>query len=253
MKKNGMTFLGLFSLHMMLGGVTHDLMAASSSSNRLKDGHLSLQLGGYWRTKASDQFIYINDLIGDRFTVANTTNSNGLVGISYLIDGQEKERFKMNYGLNWFYLPKTGVTGTVIQEDLFGNLSYHYDIKQYPLYAVAKSIIDTPSPNRKLTLDVGIGPNFIVTSHLQERSIPNNNETNTIPDNIFSGKTTTAFSAMLGAGIQLNHFFGNAPLECGYRFFYLGQGKMNRINDQVINTLQTGTLYANAVMCSITV
>ena len=53
--------------------------------------------------------------------------------------------------------------------------------------------------------------------------------------------------------IKLNHIFGEAPLECGYRFFYLGQGDFNVLTNQVLTTLNTGTAYANAVICSITV
>ena len=75
----------------------------------------------------------------------------------------------------------------------------------------------------------------------------------TIPDHIFSGRTTTTFSAMAGVGIKLKEVFGQAPLECGYKFFYLGQGSFGKETEQVVNTLKTGNSYANAVMCSLTV
>ena len=206
-------------------------------------------MGGYWSIQGSQQHINIQDLIGDEFTVTQHTGSNGLVGLGYFIDGQEKERFKMVYGVNAFYLPKTAVKGNVVQENLFTNLSYQYQVTHYPVYAVAKSIIKTSSAKHALTLDVGIGPNFMSASGFNESPL----DGITIPDNIFSSHTTTTFTATLGAGIRFNQFFGEAPLECGYRFFYLGQGHFNIATNQVVNALNTGADYANAVMCSITV
>lgn len=218
----------------------------------LKQSHLILQLGGYWRNASSEQYIHIDDLIGDRFTVLDTKPKNGLFGVGYFIDGQEHTHFKMSYGLNWFYLPQTRTAGMVFQENEFRNFSYDYNITQYPLYIVAKSIINTDFSNHHLALNMGIGPNFMKTSDFQQHAILSNNIT-PIPVPIFSGKTNTVFSATAGAGIQVANVFGKAPLECGYQFFYLGQGKFNILNDQVKNTLKTGQLYANAVMCSILV
>ena len=73
----------------------------------------------------------------------------------------------------------------------------------------------------------------------------------TVKDNIFSNHTTATFSATIGAGVKINNTFGLAPLECGYRFFYLGQGNLNTNTNQVLNTLNTSTVYANALMCAI--
>ncbi len=64
----------------------------------------------------------------------------------------------------------------------------------------------------------------------------------TVPDAIFSSHTTTTFTATMGAGIKINHLFGEAPLECGYRFFYLGQGHFNAATSQVLNNLSTGSV-----------
>lgn len=75
----------------------------------------------------------------------------------------------------------------------------------------------------------------------------------TIPDNIFSSHTSTVFSATVGFGVKMKHVFGPAPLECGYRFFYLGQGNLEPSSNQVLNALNTGSVYANALICSITV
>ena len=64
--------------------------------------------------------------------------------------------------------------------------------------------------------------------------------------------TTTAFSATAGIGIKLNNVIKTIPLECGYRFFYLGKGHLNTLSDQVLNTLKTGDDYANAIICAVT-
>ena len=223
----------------------------SSLPSRLKQGHAVLQLGGYRSIAGSQQHINIQDLIGDAFTVTQKGSGNGLVGLGYFIDGQEKEHFKMVYGINAFYLPKTSVSGNVIQEDTHTNLAYRYQLTHYPIYAVAKSVFKTKWPHYDATLDVGIGPNVMQAQGFNESTLG----ANTHPDTIFSSHTTTTFTATVGVGIKVNHFLWptKTPLECGYRFFYLGQGHFTPATSQVVNTLTTGAVYGNAVMCSMTV
>jgi hypothetical protein len=216
----------------------------------LKQGHAEIQLGGYWINQGAAQHVNIEDLIGDDFTVNSHNRGNGLVGLAYFLHGQDQPSMKMAYGINFFYLPKTSVSGTVIQEGLYTNLSYGYNVTHYPVFAVAKSTIDLNASPYAVTIDAGIGPNFMNTSGFQEQSLDNGI---TIPDSIFSGRTTTTFSATAGLGIKFKHVFGERPLECGYRFFYLGQGHFNALTNQVVNTLNTGTVYANALMCSMTI
>lgn len=217
--------------------------------NKLKSGHAILQLGGYWSVAGSKQHINIQDLIGNEFTVTNKDDSNGLVGLGYFIDPVEMVKFNLSFGVNAFYLAKAGVSGNIIQENLFTNLSYHYYLTNYPVYAVAKSIIKTSSSKYNAILDVGIGPNFMQAQGFKESTL----SSNTLPDVIFSSHTTTTFTATVGAGLRINKIIGQAPLECGYRFFYLGQGNFTTINSQVNNSLKTGQVYGNAVMCSIIV
>lgn len=222
------------------------------SINFLKKGHLTLQLGGFTSHQGKTQFIHINELIGDQFIASSGTKSNGLLGVGYMIDSKTSERFNLSLGMNWFYLPKTSVSGTVLQENWYENLTYSYNITNYPLYFVAKSKVNLNTPDKSVTLNVGIGPNFMQTSNFKEESvrIPNANYYS-LPDTIFSGKTTTTFSATAGIGFQIARVFGDAPLECGYQFFYLGQGSHNIINNQVLDSLKTGQVYSNALMCSI--
>lgn len=220
------------------------------ASLKLKHGHAEIQLGGYWGIQGKTQHVNIEDLIGDEFTVSHKNRGSGLVGFGYFLDSQGKTNFKMSYGVNFFYLPKTGVSGTVIQENHYTNLAYGYNITHYPVYALTKTNIDLNSTRYALTIDAGIGPNFMNIGGFQEQSLDGGH---TNPDHIFSGRTTTTFSATAGIGIKLNHAFDQAPLECGYRFFYLGQGNFNVLTNQVITSLNTGNAYANAIMCSIAI
>lgn len=250
-----------FSIAMMAGVLSTRSFAESeapmpnqSKSQKvqglLKKGHLALQLGGYWRTNASPQFIHIDGLVGDKFTVNNSYNANGLFGVGYYLDGKSYDRFDLSYGLNWYYLPKTSVAGNVLQEDLYPNLSYAYHVTQYPLYAVAKSTLAMPVSGVRGTMNVGIGPNFMTTSRFSEQSNLSGSVV-AVPDDIFAGKTTTTFSVTAGAGLQWDNFMNTLPLACGYQFYYLGQGGFSVTNNQVQNALKTGTLYANAVTCAV--
>jgi hypothetical protein len=221
--------------------------------NYIKKGHVALQLGAYSAgSQGREQHIDINTIAGDQFTLSQNAKSNGLVGVGYFLDGQSKDRFSMSYGLNGFYLAKTRVSGGVLKENLYENLTYAYNITNYPLYVVAKSTWNSPAPNHHITLDVGIGPNFMLTNNFSEQGVYGGAVT-FLPDQVFSSNVTTTFSATAGVGLKFDHFFGAAPLECGYRFFYLGQGHFNVINDQLQNTLKTGNSYANALLCSVIV
>ncbi len=187
-------------------------------------------------------------MIGDDFTSKHQGGGNGLVGLGYFINNQIANSWQISYGINGFYLPKTPISGTVVQENLFTNLAYGYHVTHYPIYAVAK--INTPlvANRTSLSVDAGIGPNFMRTSDFTEYSLDGGI---TIPDRIFSGHTSITFGATAGIGIQVAEVFGDAPLECGYRFYYLGQGRLRRINTQVINTLHTGSIYGNVVLCAL--
>jgi len=208
------------------------------------------QLGGFYAHQGKSQNIGIVDLIGDRFTVTNQNDGNVLIGLGYTINGQTFNRVNLSYGLNAFYLPETMVKGKVIQEDTFTNLSYHYSVNNYPIYFVLKGLVSTDNPGYNVTFDLGLGANIIQTSRVKEKSLDNGI---TLPDHAFSGMAQTAFSASVGVGIQFNNLFNHVPVECGYRFFYLGQGGFHKQTDQLTNTLKTGQSYANALMCAISV
>jgi hypothetical protein len=215
----------------------------------LKQGHFAFELGADQGTQGNPQHINIQGLVGDTFTVNNTHYFGALAGLGYFIDGKNLGRLNMSYGVNAFYLTPTSVSGNVILEDLFTNLSYHYNIVNYPVYVMAKSAINLQSPF-VLTIDAGVGPNFMRTYDFNESSVDGGV---TIPDKIFSGDTTTTFSATIGVSFKINNDIGKLPLEIGYRFLYLGQGYLKTRSDQVLNKFNTGNVYANAIFFSVSI
>ena len=225
------------------------LLINPAFSFTLMHGHVTVQAGGYWSNQGKAQHINIVDVIGDDFTLNNGGSSNGLFGVGYFVDGNSFSVFKMTYGVNAFYLANTSVNGDVVQESLFTNLSYSYKVRHIPVLAVAKALIDTKSPKYGATLEVGIGPNFMQANSFHEHSL----DSITLPDNIFANHSSTSFSAMVGAGLRLNNIVNPAALECGYKFFYLGQGNLAATSNQVLNNLETGTNFGNALVCSVTV
>lgn len=242
-----MTFTKLIAFFYLFFSATQ--LFSFNFKKDLTQGHPVLQFGEYWSIQGQSQHININNLIGDEYTRDSRSDTNALLGLGYYIDGQEKSIFKLIYGINAFYFAKTGVSGTEIQENLFTNLSYSYYITHYPVYGVAEVLIHEKSSKYALSFDLGIGPNFMRTSNLQERALDGGV---TIPNHFFSSKTTPALSAMTGFGIRFQNFLGSAPLNCAYRFFYLGQGTFSKNSDQLLSTLHTGRDYAHALICSIT-
>lgn len=217
----------------------------------LFDSHISIipQLGVFDVVQGSTQNVGIDSLLGDRFTIAYHHAQNYLLGIALFFDGTEQEKCRLMYGINAFYFAHTQIEGNVIQEQVFTNLAYHYSITQIPIYFAVKTLININS-KYDVTLDFGIGPNVIKTYDFSERSLDGGV---TIPDQIFSGKSNVVFSATAGIGIRIDNGINHMPIECGYRFFYLGKGKLSKLSNQVQNTLSTGTTFANALVFSISV
>lgn len=213
-------------------------------------GEAVLQVGWFTATQGKSQHIDIEGLIGDDFSINKSSDHNFLVGAGYYFNSPNMTQVNFQYGINAFYLASTRVKGKVTQEDLFTNLSYHYSRSNYPIYFAVKALIPCTADS-DITIDLGIGPNIVNTTGFKESSLDGGI---TIPDaHIFSGKSVVAFSAMAGVGWRINHFFENHSIEIDYRFFYLGEGKLKKGNDQVKNTLRTGNSYANALFLSFSI
>lgn len=209
-------------------------------------GQLVFQFGGFSVMQGRAQLIGIDGLIGDYFNVTSHQDQNILLGVGYFLDGVNKERFRVQFGINAFYLANTEVQGTIDQEILFTNLSYRYAITHVPIYLTAKTIVPV-NDKYDITIDLGLGPNFMQTSSFSESSLDGGI---TIPEQVFNGQLNIAFSASAGIGFRINKLIGSLPLELGYRFLYLGQGSLAKTSSQLSNNLNTGNSYANALVIS---
>jgi hypothetical protein len=252
--KNCATALMLFS--------SLNSFAGSMGEVAKPKGHFLLQIGGYSAIQGKDQNIYVSEnLLGARYTVKAHNQGSGLVGLGYLIDGSilfDKLPFlnkvpyinniPFSFGIDTFFLGQTSVTGYILEEGLFNNLSYRYKLQHIPMYFVAKTVLNTNFDKIKLAVDGGIGPNFMSASRYFETPI----DAFAIPNNAFTSRNNVEFSATVGASLRFNNISEQLPIECGYRFYYLGRGKFKINNNQVINPLTTGSNYANAFVCSVT-
>jgi len=223
------------------------LTSASASAYQLS-GHFLLQGGGYVTTSGENQMININGLIGDEFNVTHHQQSNAVFGVGYLVDGLRRGHYGLDYGIDAFYLSKTKVSGTITQELLFTNLAYRYYISHLPVYLFAKGYADLNCNHLALTVDAGIGPNFMKTMQYQDTSL----DGVTLPDHAFSGHSKTVFSAMAGIGLKFM-VLQQYPLELGYRYFYLGQGSLHPRTNQILNNLKTGTNTAQALILTLSI
>jgi hypothetical protein len=236
---------------MLLIGLSPAVLFSANQLDYFKslNPKLALQLGGFYASQGAAQHININNLIGDQFSVDQQYGSNVLAGVGLYVDGQDTQIARVSYGVDAFCLAQTQVTGDVTQEALFTNLSYRYTLTNYPIYIASKiDVKNNYSEKMNMTFDAGIGPNIINASNFSEQSLDGGV---TRPDHIFSSQNTVALSVMVGVGVKFNNVFGKVPLECGYRFFYLGQGQLNKANSEVSTALNTGYNYANALLCTV--
>lgn len=213
----------------------------------IKQGHILAEVGAFRSAQGQTQTINISGLIGDRFWARDRHDANALLGLAYMINGYTRDKLSIDFGLNAFYLDNTRVSGVIFQKLLFENLAYSYEVSHLPVYANAKATIKSNSDKYAVTVDAGIGPNFINTHSYRDWSL--NGVTSA--DNAFIGHGNTVFSAMAGVGIQVNQFFGKWPFEVGYRFFYLGKGSFRPRTDLILDSLGTGTNYAQAVIATV--
>lgn len=250
-KKKIFDILGIFPTVATIGLIASlsSKVTYASSLDFIKHGRPVVQLGGFLGSQGKAQTISIAGLIGDDYTLSKHNDGNVLVGLGYYLDGPERKLFNLSYGINAFYLANTTVKGNVVQEFMFTNLAYHYSISHVPLFVDAKATLNAFSQEKyDITLDAGIGPNFMMISKVSERPTTGSNA---LPDRFFSDNTSTTFAATLGVGVRLKNALRHTPLECGYRFYYLGEGALNRETSQLRNTLKTGQVYANALLCAV--
>jgi hypothetical protein len=229
-------------------GLLNSVLFANSVEKNFLPQEMILQVGKFYASFGKEQFVPIQGLVGDNFTITDGHDSNYFFGLGYFKELLHTDSMQVLVGLNGFYLAKTKVQGDVQQEQLFTNLSYHYYITQFPIYAAGKILFATPYDRCKVSFDMGLGPNIMVTSDFKETSLDGGE---TIPDKIFKGQTTAPFSATAGLGLRFNRVIGPVAVEIGYRFFYLGNGSLKNTNSEVVGDLDTGNSYANSFIVSL--
>lgn len=227
-------------------GIPAFIMAMAAHAGPV--GDFQIQGGLFGGESGKSQTIAIENLLGNHYTVHDGSSSNGLLGLGYLFHAINHEHIKLDAGINAFYLFDMEVSGDVLQELEYENMSYSYKMTNLPVYAEAKATFLEHRKRYGLTLNAGIGPNFMTTRNFHEKPL----ESGIIVEDNYSGKTTTSFSATAGIGVQFHHL-GHSPvsLELGYRFFYLGEGEFDNENDSYLSTFKTGTTIANAFVVTL--
>ncbi len=214
--------------------------------NYLKQGEINLHAGWFDAHQGKSQHVSIQDLIGDHFSVRKNWDDNVLVGLGFYLPWKDFFCMQWQYGLDAYYLADTTVKGTITQENLYTNLSYRYNITNYPIYIALKGIYHY-NEQYQITFDAGIGPNVISTSSYKESTL----NADTLPDHLFSGNNRVALTVNLGVGLRLQPWAKLLPVEIGYRFFYLGQSRLSTANTTVTDHLYTGQSYAHAIIATI--
>lgn len=212
-------------------------------------GHFLLEGGAYYSTAGKSQFVNINGLIGNQFNLTSRNDTNSVFGVGYLFDGLRSGRFGVDYGVNIFYLAKTKVSGTITQENLFTNLAYDYYISHLPVYLFAKGFMDTGYKGLAITVDAGVGANFMDASLYQDKS----RDGVTVPDRAFAGDNTTSnFTFMAGVGVK-GKLMHQVPVEIGYRYFDLDSSSLKPRSSQILNKLKTGNTSAQAIIVTVSI
>lgn len=228
--------------------------AASSSYKNVKrkvvmKRHPELEFfaGGGWIRESTSQFVLIDGLIGDNFSVSQPSKAHGLIGLALDIDGPdiETEQFKLQYQISSVFVPNSAVNGLVTQEKLVTNLSYAYNVYSIASFLGLKATSKPFARNFYLTGDLGLGFNYIFSKQFREfMLVPY-----AVPDNIFAYTSNKEidFAVSTGIGIKIKILVPKMYLTAGYRFLYLGQGSLPSTNTLVHTSLQTGYGYFNAI------
>ncbi|MBP6917650.1 MAG: hypothetical protein KBB94_01895 [Legionellaceae bacterium] len=227
-----------------LSSSSYKTVAEQFKTGRMQFGLLA---GGYRGTQGTGQHVAIKGLVGDYYSVTNPTAGGGIVGLSYYIKSLalDNPEYELQYSISSFFLSSSTVAGYVTQENIVTNLKYQYNIYNIPGYLGVKLTKLNEDSRVNVAFDLGLGVNKIKTSVFYETSLTSY----TLPDLFFTSGNSYEFSMMTGIGLRLENAFGKNPLECGYRFFYLGQGQLDPTNTLISKGLKTGQNYANVFAC----
>ncbi len=218
--------------------------------------HVQVQLGDiYIRPSHQDQTIGITDELPDVFSVTSYTNPQRfLFGLGLFFDLPFDCRDTFSLGLDAFYFGQITVKGDILQQQTNDLFRYQYAVTNFPIFAATKATLRNDHElfnDMAITLDFGIGPNIQTTRYNQYPT----DSLISIQPSLFFGKNDLSgigFAATAGVGLKLDDFLITVPLECGYRFFYLGQGKLSINSNANVETNLAIPSLAQAVVCSIT-
>ncbi len=242
-KKN---FIGALSLLLSVAsnaGTAGEISDMLSFQRLKEDTSWLLHIGGFISSQGIRQHINLSGLVGNEYYPTQKHSGNVIVGTGFLLPGISNDTVGIEYGVQLYYLPKVTSAGSISIENVLPNLTYKYGVAFLPLYANAKLNIATKYDKTKVTMDFGIGPDFMTMTGYSERPLT----TATIPNNFYSRQSQTQLSALFGVGIRSAQIPGGGALEVGYRLFYLGRGNFSPNNSQVLTNFDTGPIYANAV------
>ena len=227
-----------------LSSSSYKTIAEQFKTKRMQFGLLA---GVYLGTQGTGQHVAIDGLVGDYYSVTNPTVNGGIVGLSYYINSLalDNSEYELQYSISSFFLSSTNVGGYVTQENIVTNLKYQYNLSNIAGYLGVKLRKLNEDSRFNGAFDLGLGFNRIEASKFYETSLTSY----TLPDYFFTFAHSYEFSVMTGLGLRLENAFGKNPWECGYRFFYLGQGQLDPINTLISKGLKTGHNYANVFAC----
>jgi hypothetical protein len=221
------------------------LISALASSQLAMAGDFMLHAGAYKGHSGKKQ--HVEDFLGVvDASVTDRGNINWLAGLGYFMTASKNEYARFDLGLDAYYLAPTKVKGVMnVNIPLLGTFSdkYEYKSQHVPIYAAAKAIIHTGAPSVSFVFNAGAGVNLFRAYGADLKGMQDD------LDKVFANKTKATFSASAGLGLRINS--SRTPLECGYRFFYLGEGKLKTADWLELDDPKTGKTYAHAGLCSV--
>lgn len=215
---------------------------------QVDNGHLIFQAGGFRSVVGKKNVFHIDDST-ITFLARNegNNNANALIGLGFYVNTQNYGQCEFSFGVNPFYLAKVTVTGTISENNSPPSLAYEYDVTNLPVYFMLKAITHKFSESCPLSVDAGIGPNFMHVYRYNEYSL----DGITIDTPTFYGKAVVTPSATLGVGLEFQDIIESASIGIGYRLFLFGKGKLYPNNTEILESLTTGEHYSNAIVVSI--
>jgi opacity protein-like surface antigen len=221
-----------------------DFFQTESIGSKWGGGEWTFSVGGFKANTGKQQLFILPGQGTVSMTPTDKSNSSGLIGGQYLVDRRTRGKTTFAYGLSLYYLFPAKVKGNMSFQNQ--SQAYQYKITNLPLYGSIQAKVCTDYEFMYI-LDGGLGVNYMMLNKYIETSTGNGGT----PSDSFKNNNVLDFSATAGIGLRFTDIFKEMTLELGYRFFYLGQGKLKSNISFITGDLKTGNVYANAVILSV--